>query len=502
MSTRTTHPHALDCLRRITRPFLLLPFVLFPVAAQTAKVEVKGQPDWSQVRKIIQQRMAAESIPSVSIAVVRNGKILWEEGFGWADRENRIPANEHTMYYTASITKTFTDTAIMLLQQRKQLELDRPLNDYLGSAKLSSPAWNPAGATVRRVMTHTAGLTTFNPVRPLSMDELISRYGVLFWPPGEGFDYSNAGGIILQEVVARVSGQSYESFLRNEIFWPLGMTHTSMAVGPGLESYEAKAYNPVTGLRPRRTGGVYSSAHDLALFGMFHLKAHLPEQKVILPDDAIDLMQNSTVPTSFGKYGFSWTVEDDRFGYRSVLSQGGTDAAQAWLRLIPSEKIAVIVLSNSGSGSFAYIVDEILSTLLPKYGEVRAKAVAAPQNAPANIAPQGPAPAFIGNWSGIIKTYRGDLPLTLSINAAGDVHIKLGTQLNTLLNDVRFRPQRLSGRFAGDLGLDDIGVTGYSLHLSLNLRDGALLGAAETEASARLAFWTELKKVPATNGEQ
>src|SRR5262245_27413117 len=256
MNITKTYQSAMVCLRGFIRPFLMLPFVFLPVAAQPLKVDDKRQPDWSQVRKIIQQRMVAESIPSISIAVVRNGKILWEEGFGWADRENRIPANEHTMYYTASITKTFTDTAIMLLQQRKQLELDRPVNDYLGKAKLSSPAWNPAEATVRRVMTHTAGLTTFSPVQPLSMDELISRYGVLFWPPGEGFDYSNAGGIILTEVVARVSGQSYDSFLRNEIFWPLGMTHTSMGIGPDLESYEAKPYNPVTGLRPRRTGGV------------------------------------------------------------------------------------------------------------------------------------------------------------------------------------------------------------------------------------------------------
>jgi hypothetical protein len=157
-----------------------------------------SKPDFSNVRRFIQEQLMAKSIPSMAVAVARNGTILWEEAFGWADRENRVPATEHTMYYTASVTKSFTETAIMILHERKKLDVDRPVNDYLGTAKLTSTAFNPAAATIRRVATHMAGLTTFNPTNPHPVEEMIRRYGVLFWPPGERYDYSNFGSIILR----------------------------------------------------------------------------------------------------------------------------------------------------------------------------------------------------------------------------------------------------------------------------------------------------------------
>ena len=130
--------------------------------AQTQSKSVKlDKPDFSTVRKLIQEQMAARSIPAMSVAVVRRGEIIWEAGFGFADRESHTPATEHTMYYLASVSKTFTATAIMILNERKLIDLDRPINDYIRPARLSSPLWNPDEATVRRVGNHTAGLTTF-----------------------------------------------------------------------------------------------------------------------------------------------------------------------------------------------------------------------------------------------------------------------------------------------------------------------------------------------------
>jgi len=81
-------------------------------------VNETNKPDFSKARQCIQEQMVQWSIPSISIAVARRGEILWEEGFGWADRENRIQATEHTMYYLASITKSFTATALMMLAPR------------------------------------------------------------------------------------------------------------------------------------------------------------------------------------------------------------------------------------------------------------------------------------------------------------------------------------------------------------------------------------------------
>jgi CubicO group peptidase (beta-lactamase class C family) len=449
-------------------------------------------PDFSQARRFIQNHLVEGSIPSISVAVARRGEILWEEGFGWADRENRVPATEHTLYYTASIEKSFTLTAVMILNERKQLDLDLPVNEYLGAAKLTSPVWNPAEATVRRVGNHTAGLTTFNPRNHLPADETIRRYGVIFWPPGDHFDYSNLGPRILEEVVTRVSGKSYSGFLQTEVLWPLGMTRASVGIGPGLEKYAAQRYSSGGGLRPPVNGGVYLSAHDLLRFGMFFLKANLRDQKPILSDAAIEAMFASPVSTGDGKYSLSWWIDEDLYGYRSVVAMGGTDCEQARLRLIPSEGIAVAALSNTGSTS-SNVVHEILSALLPPYRERRAKAVEHKETRSVEKTP--PPEALVGNWRGIIRTHREDIPLTFSIAGSGDVHAKLGSQLATLLNDARFDRMELRGRMSGDLSVEeDTGPDPYHLDFYLNLRNGALNGAAVTGPRAQLPFWVELTR--------
>src|SRR5437588_5532254 len=114
--------------------------------------------DFGTVRELIRTRLVEQSLPSLAVAVAREGQIVWEEGFGWADRENRVPATEHTMYSLASISKPITATGLMLLVERGQIELDRPINDYLGDAKLTARVGDAVGATVRRVANHTSGL--------------------------------------------------------------------------------------------------------------------------------------------------------------------------------------------------------------------------------------------------------------------------------------------------------------------------------------------------------
>ncbi len=383
----------------------------------------------------------------------------------------------------------------MILYERKKLDLDRPVNDYLAGAKLSSPAWNPAEATVRRVATHTAGLTTFNRTQLLSNEEMIRRYGVLFWPPGEQFDYSNLGPIILEGVIDRVAGQSYADFMRSEVFQPLGITRASVGFEPGLEKYTARGYggNPQVVVPPPASGGIYCSAHDLLRFGMFHLKTHLPGQKAILSDASIDAMQNQTVDAGGSRYGLSWWVEENRFGFPSVLAQGGNFFAQAWLRLIPSEGIAVVLLANSGHASFSTVVDEILSALLPVYGEKRERPVATTERTnPAQL----PFPQFVGSWKGAVKTFRSDIPLTFSIPHSGEVRVQVGSQPATRLDNPRFNEKRLAGKIpSGKLGFDE--ETGPyhgedMLGFYLYLRDGALKGAVVTRHAA--PYWVELKR--------
>lgn len=464
------------------RIFGIAAMVLAVMPVGAAQVDdVATEPDFTGTRQTIREMMVAGAIPSIAVAVVRDGRIVWEEAFGWADRERQIPATPHTMYYTASVTKTFTTTALMMLHAQKRLDLDRPINDYLRpAAKLSSPGFDPAGATIRRVATHTAGLTTYNPTTPLPIDEQIRRYGIAFWPPGERFDYSNLGPIVLEEVVARVSGKPYGDFVRDEVVLPLGMTRTAFGVPVELEAYAAQRYSAAGGRTPRADGGIYSSAHDLAMFTMFHLKAHRDDQRQILDDVAIDAMQNETVPAGARRYGLGWWTES-LFTFPSVVANGGTLSEQAWMWLAPSEGIAIVVLSNYGNVNTGRIIADVMTALLGDKGRLQD----APRAAPAAQQDE----PFTGTWTGFVRTERGDVPLSLAAKGPNDIHAKLGSQHETLVNQARFRGGRLTGVMTGDLGVD--GAT--AVRLNLYLREGALKGAAMTDPSPQLPHWVELR---------
>jgi CubicO group peptidase (beta-lactamase class C family) len=219
-------------------PFRVLTLLLLALPSLAAD-------QFDGIRTFIRQRLTETSTPSVAVAVARDGRILREEGFGWADREKLTPATADTMYSLASISKPITATGLMILVQGAKVALDRPVNDYLGNARLRARVGNAADATVR-VANHTSGLPLHyqfsyadEPYRRPSMDETILRYGQLVRPPGEQYEYSNLGFGILDYVIARVSGRAYEDYMRQDVFVPLGLNHTSVGIGPGLEQFAA-----------------------------------------------------------------------------------------------------------------------------------------------------------------------------------------------------------------------------------------------------------------------
>ncbi len=174
-----------------------------------------GADPFDAVRAHIERLVADGEVPSMAVAVARDGEIIWEEGFGLADREKNISATEHTMYPLASISKPLTATGLMILVERGLVNLDSPINDYLGEAKLQARVGDAAEATLRRVASHTAGLPLHSqhfydgePYQPPPRDETIRRYGNLVTAPGERYQYSNLGYGLLGYVISRVSGKS------------------------------------------------------------------------------------------------------------------------------------------------------------------------------------------------------------------------------------------------------------------------------------------------------
>jgi CubicO group peptidase (beta-lactamase class C family) len=491
-------------MRRIS-----LAFVLFAAVITATPARQKNNPTavFDPVRAFIKQQLNERRLPSVAVAVARDGQIIWEEAFGWADAEKRIPATPHTMYSLASISKPITATALMILKERGRIELDRPINEYLGEAKIAVRAGNPLDATVRRVANHTAGLPLHyqffyedESYRAPGRDETIRRYGNCVTAPGERYQYSNLGYGILDHVITRVSGRSYADFMREEVFRPLGLTHTSVNLGAGLEKHQAIRYNgdgtaiPFYDFDHPGGSAVYASAHDLVRFGMFHLKAHLSDQQAILKDETLNEMQQATVNTGGNSgYGIGWATNESPGGRRVVSHSGGMGGVSTLLRLYPAEKIAIVVLSNASSNLPGQVMERIAAIVAPE----PVRSPGAQSQPPPDFKP---ASELLGAWQGKVHTYKGELSFRLLFQADGDVHAQLGTQLKTLLNRVQFKDGYLSGSFASDIGTEDANRTRYTLTLSLKLR-GAVLNGALTAQSLpgrrvgnALTHWVELKK--------
>ena len=451
--------------------------LLYAPIVSSQPVEVATD-QFEEVKTTIRQAVRKADIPSASIAVAKDGEVIWEESFGWANREKMIRATPHTMYSLASISKPITATGLMILYERGLVDIDKSVNEYISPAVLTAYEGDADDATVRQILNHTSGLPTHytnfyldepeNPPPPKT--ESIRRYGILVHPPGEMYQYANFGFSIVDHIISKVSGREYADFMKQEVFLPLGMTHTSINVGPGQEEFAAIRYSkdgkPIPFYISDHPGAsaVYSSAHDLIRFGMFHLKNHLPEQHQILKDETIDLMQKDSDPNPENNgYGLGWFVREDEFGYPVVTHSGGMPGTTTTLRMIPSENIAVVALFNTNTG-LRTIANDIIAELLPDYGEKRKREKEKEEPKPE---PSKAVSELIGEWEGELITYDNKTPVRMVFQQDGDIHMKLGDQFETLLNTVRFRNNILTGRCYGTIPSGDGRL--HSHHINLKM---------------------------------
>jgi len=476
------------------------------VLALGVAVSATAADRFDAIRAQIREGLVKDSVPSIAVAVAKDGKIVWEEGFGWADREKMIPATQHTSYSLASISKPITATALMTLVQAGKIDLDKPANDYLGNAKLRAHVGDVNAATVRRVANHTSGLPLHyqffyadEPYQPPSMDETILRYGNLVTAPGEQYEYSNLGYGVLDYIIERASGQTYADFMRREVFAPLGMTRTSVDIGPGLAEFAATRYGedqlpiPFYDFDHPGASAVFASAHDLVRFGMFHIKAHLRDQKPILSDASLDEMHRSTSGDKAEEgYGVGFAVSQSQ-GHREIGHTGGMGGVATTMRLFPDDKLAVVVLSNSMSRLPFTIADRIAGVMLPGWKEKPRREWPKP---PPFVTPS----QLQGTWKGTLETYTKALPVEFKFLPDGNVHAKVGDQLPTLVDAASFKDGVFQGSLNARIGTPDAERMRYVVELNLHLRGDVLNGAAtavgEDVPRVRNAVtqWLELKK--------
>jgi len=482
--------------------------ILIPVAAQQ-NFQNNQQPDFSRVNALIHEQLINNKIPSISIAVIYKGKIILEKAYGMADKEKAIKATINTPYYLASLTKSITATAVLKLSEKKLINLDTSANSYLKNSKLSSHLWNPGQATIKTLLHHTSGLTTYH--RDYSMDNAgnlpplnkdINNYGIIFWKPGDHFDYSNIGYGVLGQIVADVSGKSFAYYLKDQVFSPLGMKDSflgidlknkNIAIRYHSDSLRSRSANVVS--YTMGASSAYSSVHDLTKYAMLLLNDKIEGTEKILSDSVINKMETDTVTTGDLSefYGYGLGVNTDYFGFIGVLGQGGTDDGQAWMQLIPSEDIGVILLANTGIDGDACqtIINESIATILPGF---RKKMSLTKKNNEAAETVKALPDSIYGSWVGKIHTASGDINMHLTVDKNGSNYFQLATLPRVKIAKLDYSSRRFFFDVSGNLHVADAGSGQYTLSFELDRKGNKLYGALTANASVQLPFWVELNK--------
>jgi CubicO group peptidase (beta-lactamase class C family) len=466
--------------------------------------EAAAHPDprFDPIRQLMRSNIRSGKASSIAVSVAVGGVIVWEDACGMANREDGIRATPNTSYDIGSISKTFTATALMTLVQSGRVALDRPANDYLGNAKLHAFVGDANAATVELVMQHRAGLPMHSNFiradeayhRP-DINETIRRYGIIVRTPGETFNYANLGYGVIEAIIEHVSGQPYRTLMRRSVFLPLGLTHTSVGALHATERTTAVPYDdggkrlPRMDLDQRGAGYVYSSAHDLARFGMFHLKDRLPGQRPILSDRSIDMMVDDHKSThDDSSYGLGWDIDHDTYGtgLTSVRHTGAQAGFAGVLKLIPQKNIVVAVLANSEHSGTINLSERIVSILLPAYG-VKRDAALKVENAPA---PQKePSPQFVGGWKGTVATWGGKVAIEMRVRVSGDITVKYGNHPEGPFYHTAFRSDEMDGSFAGTIPTLDAMRDKHTVYLDrMIVRGDTMYGTAIADAGLHYAL--------------
>lgn len=316
----------------------------------------------------ITAQMRSQNIPGLSLAILKDGKIVKARGYGFADVTRKIAATPDTVYHVASISKPFVATAVMLLVQGELLSLDDPIGKHLADIPA---AWRPI--TIRNLLTHTAGLVrdapSFDPSKDQADAEVMtSAYRVpLRFAPGEKWEYSNAGYSPLGQIVATVSGQPLIEYLAQKIFRPAGMsltypTNTAEPVPNRARGY-ADNDTPLREARDWRafspSGGFLSTAIDLAKWDVF-LDSFLTEATRKSMWTPVTLNDGTTYP-----YGLGWELESPVTGRRVMRHVGSVVGFRAELARFIDDRTTIILLMNLHDVDSQAIVRGVAALHLP-----------------------------------------------------------------------------------------------------------------------------------------
>lgn len=327
----------------------------FLAAALLSMVSLRAEVTLEDGIKSHLGKLTVDELPGMAVLVARDGKIVYQGGFGFADLEKKIPVTADTKFRIGSVSKQFTAAAILRLAEEGKLSLADPLEKHF-------PGF-PKGVTLRQLLNHTSGIHSYTDkpefmgkvAKPIAPEDLIAwfRDDPPDFAAGEGFHYNNSAYFLLGEIVAKVSGKPFAACLDEMFFGPLGMKHTGIfrnasppagaAAGYSIDEGKATAALDWDMSWAGGAGALYSTVGDLflwneALFG----------GKVLKPASFKDMITPVKLPEG---------VDGMNYGYGLMMAElsrlpaighgGGLNGWSSDLMRLPDQHCTVIALANA-----------------------------------------------------------------------------------------------------------------------------------------------------------
>jgi CubicO group peptidase (beta-lactamase class C family) len=393
-----------------------------------------GAQDISRMDQIVQSYVANKTFMG-SALVARGDRILLSKGYGFANLEWNVPNSPGTKFRLGSVTKQFTAASILLLEERGKLKTDDPVKKFMPDAPA---AWDKI--TVFHLLTHTSGIPNFTgfPDYPklepfaTTAGQLVARFRdkPLEFQPGEKWNYSNSGYVLLTYLIEKITGESYEKFVGENLFTPLAMKDSGYDSNSAVIPHRASGYVPAkNGFQnagfvhmsiPQGAGALYSTTEDLLKW-----EQGLLGGKLLRPAS----LEKMTTPFK-QNYAFGLQVETAG-GHKVIEHGGGIEGFNTELEYYPDEKLTVVVLGNVNGSAPGEIAKKLAAAARGETVKLQSELKEIPLD-----------PKVLGRLVGVYQLAPGiNMMITLENN---QLFSKLGTQQPVAIypeSETRFFPK-------------------------------------------------------------
>jgi len=351
--------------------------------ADAARTELEGYD------QLVQGMIDAWKVPGLGVAIVKNGEVIYERGFGYRDVEKKRPVTPDTLFAIGSASKAFTTFVMGTLVDEGKLDWDKPVTTFLPGFRLYDRVATEQ-LTPRDMVSHRSGLPrhdlSWYNATELSRKELVERlpYMEPTYPLRSRWQYNNFMFLTAGYLVEQVTGKSWEDNVRERIFQPLGMTNSNFSVHDSEKAedfalpyreeddkIELIPFREITNMGP--AGSINSSIHDMSKWVQVHLAAgKIGGRQIIGPATLIDIHSPQMVLTetperpelSQASYGLAWFIDAYR-GHQRVHHGGNIDGFSALVTLLPNDDLGMVILTNKdGTGVPELLVRHTLDRLL------------------------------------------------------------------------------------------------------------------------------------------